>query len=564
MACQSCERDDPVEQNARSDGRPDAWSIIRVLEQRPLKPHQKMIRMEATAMTRARCLSCVVSLVLLAGLVLGPPAASAEPPAGQMTWAVHFSLAPTFFDPAETPGLITPFLVLYALHDALVKPMPGKPQAGSLAESWTVSPDGLVYEFVLRPGVKFHNGDTVSAQDVKFSFDRYKGAAATLMKARVAGVEVVDAQRVRFRLKQPWADFMTFFGTPATGAAWIVPKKYVEKVGEDAFKKAPVGAGPYKFVSFNPGIELVLEAHEQYWRKAPSVKRLVFRSVPDEATRLAMLKRGEADVAYSIRGALAEEIRKTPGLTLKATGGAFTEWITIIDQWDPKSPWADRRVRQAANLAIDRQAINDAEYLGMAKVTGSIIPSGFDFAWHPPVYPYDPKRAKQLLSEAGYPNGFDAGQISADFVYASIAEVVANYLQAVGIRIKVQPLERATIIKANQEKKLKNLTRSGSAAFGNAATRIEAFVLSDGMYAYGGYPDIDGLFREQGSEPDRKKREATLHKIQQLMHDKAMQMPLFEPAFLNGYGPRVAESGLGLINYHGYSAPYEDVKLKAR
>jgi peptide/nickel transport system substrate-binding protein len=524
--------------------------------------------MEATVMTRARCLSCFVSAILFTALVIGPPAhvpaAWADAPAGQMSWAVHFSLAPTFFDPAETPGIITPFLVLYALHDALVKPMPGKPQAGSLAESWSVSPDGLVYEFVLRQGVKFHNGDLVTADDVKFSFDRYRGAAATLMKARVAAVEVVDASRVRFRLKQPWADFMTFFGTPATGAAWIVPRKYVEKVGEDAFKKAPVGAGPYKFVSFNPGIELVLEAHEQYWRKPPSVKRLVFRSVPDEATRLAMLKRGEADVAYSIRGALAEEIRKTPGLTLKATGGAFTEWITIIDQWDPKSPWADRRVRQAANLAIDRQAINNAEYLGMAKVTGSIIPSGFDSAWQAPLYPYDPKRAKQLLSEAGYPNGFDAGQISADFVYASIAEVVANYLQGVGIRIKVQPLERAAIIKANQEKKLKNLTRSGSAAFGNAATRIEAFVFSEGMYAYGGYPDIDGLFREQASEPDRKKREATLHKIQQLMHDKALHAPLFEPAFLNGYGPRVAESGLGLITYHGYSAPYEDVKLKPR
>ena len=529
-------------------------------------------------MTRARCPSRAVLLLLLVLPVLWTPSALAqtpggradspsgrsEAPVGQMTWAVHFSLAPTFFDPAETPGLITPFLVLYALHDALVKPMPGKPQAGSLAESWSVSADGLVYEFVLRQGVKFHNGDAVTADDVKFSFDRYRGAAATLLKARVAAVEVVDSHRVRFRLKQPWADFMTFFGTPATGAAWIVPRKYVEKIGEDAFKKAPVGAGPYKFVSFNPGIELVLEAHEQYWRKAPNVKRLVFRSVPDEATRLAMLKRGEADVAYSIRGALAEEIRRTPGLTLKATGGAFTEWITIIDQWDPKSPWADRRVRQAANLAIDRQAINDAEYLGMAKATGSIIPSGFDFAWQPPLYPYDPKRARQLLSEAGYPNGFDAGQISADFVYASIAEVVANYLQAVGIRIKVQPLERAAIIKANQEKKLKNLTRSGSAAFGNAATRIEAFVLSDGMYAYGGYPDIDGLFREQASEPDRKKREASLHKIQQLMHEKAMQLPLFEPAFLNGYGPRVAESGLGLINYHGYSAPYEDVKLKPR
>ena len=514
------------------------------------------------------CLSALFLALSLATSLL-PARADAQAgrpqaPAGHMTWAVHFSLAPTFFDPAETPGIITPFLVLYGLHDALVKPMPGKPQAGSLAESWSVSPDGLVYEFVLRHGVKFHNGDSVTTDDVKFSFERYKGAAATIMKVRMAAVEVVDPYHIRFRLKQPWSDFMTFFGTPATGAAWIVPKKYLEKVGDDGFKKAPVGAGPYRFVSFTPGVELVLEAYEQYWRKTPSVKRLIFKSVPDESTRLAMLKRGEADIAYSIRGALAEELRRTPGLTLKATGGAFTEWIYFMDQWDPKSPWADRRVRLAANYAIDRRSLNDAEYLGLSKITGSIIPSGFEFAWAAPLYPYEPQKAKQLLTEAGYPNGFDAGQISADMGYAPIAEVVANSLQAVGIRIKVRAMERAAVIKANQEKKLKNLHKEGSAAFGNAATRIEAFAVSDGMYAYGGYPDIDGLFRDQAVEPDRKKREAMLHKIQQLMHEKAMFAPLFESAFLNGVGPGVAESGLGLITYHGYSAPYEDLKLKAR
>jgi len=510
-------------------------------------------------MRRARGHIAVLVILVLSIIAAAPTAASE----GQLTWAIHFSLAPTFFDPAETPGLITPFLVLYALHDAVVKPMPGKPQAGSLAESWSASSDGLVYEFTLRPGVKFHNGDPVTADDVKFSFERYKGAAATTLKSRVAAVEIVDPHRIRFRLKSPWPEFMTFYGTPATGAAWIVPRKYVEKVGDDGFKKAPVGAGPYRFVSFTPGVELVLEAYEQYWRRAPSVRRLVFKSVPDETTRLAMLKRGEADIAYSIRGELAEEIRRTPGLALKPTGGAFTEWVVFIDQWDPKSPWADRRVRLAANHAIDRQAINQAEYLGLSKVTGSIIPVAFEFAWPAPLYPYDPQKAKRLLAEAGYPNGFDAGQISADLVYAPVAELVGNSLQAVGIRVKLRPMERAAIIKANQEKKLKNLHRQGSAAFGNAATRIEAFVVSEGMFAYGGYQDIDGLFREQAAEPDRKKREAILHRIQQLMHEKAMFAPLFEPAFLNGVGPRVAESGLGLITNHGYSAPYEDLKLKA-
>jgi peptide/nickel transport system substrate-binding protein len=511
-------------------------------------------------MRRARGHIAVLVILVLSIIAAAPTAASE----GQLTWAIHFSLAPTFFDPAETPGLITPFLVLYALHDAVVKPMPGKPQAGSLAESWSASSDGLVYEFTLRPGVKFHNGEPVTADDVKFSFERYKGAAATTLKSRVAAVEIVDAHRIRFRLKSPWPEFMTFYGTPATGAAWIVPRKYVEKVGDDGFKKAPVGAGPYRFVSFTPGVELVLEAYEQYWRRAPSVRRLVFKSVPDESTRLAMLKRGEADIAYSIRGELAEEIRRTPGLALKPTGGAFTEWVVFIDQWDPKSPWADRRVRLAANHAIDRQAINQAEYLGLSKVTGSIIPVAFEFAWPAPLYPYDLQKAKRLLAEAGYPNGFDAGQISADLVYAPIAELVGNSLQAVGIRVKLRPMERAAIIKANQEKKLKNLHRQGSAAFGNAATRIEAFVVSEGMFAYGGYPDIDGLFREQAAEPDRKKREAILYRIQQLVHEKAMFAPLFEPAFLNGVGQRVAESGLGLITNHGYSAPYEDLKLKGR
>ena len=202
-----------------------------------------------------------------------PPRDARTLPRVRVTWALHFTPAPTLLEPAETPGLITPFMFLYALHDALLKPMPGKSMAPSLAESWSMSPDGLVYEFVLRKGVKFHSGEPVTAEDVKFSFERYRGISAKALKDRVAAVDVLDPGRIRFRLKQPWPDFMTFYGTPATGAGWIVPKKYVEKVGEDGFKKAPIGAGPYRFVSFTPGVELVVEAFDGYWRKTPSVKR---------------------------------------------------------------------------------------------------------------------------------------------------------------------------------------------------------------------------------------------------------------------------------------------------
>jgi len=506
----------------------------------------------------------VAAAALAVAALASAPARGADAPAGQMTWALHFAIAPTFFDPAETAGLITPFMILYALHDALVKPMPEKAMAPSLAEAWSTSPDGLVHEFVLRRGVTFHNGEPVTADDVKFSFERYRGISAKVLKERVVAIETPDARRVRFRLKQPWPDFMAFYATPATGAAWIVPRKYVEKVGEDGFKKAPVGAGPYRFVSFTPGVELVLDAFDGYWRKTPSVRRLVFKSVPDAVTRLAMLKRGEVDIAYAVNGELGEEVRRTPGLTLRPTPFVATHWLVFADQWDPGSPWHDRRVRLAANHAVDRQAINQAVTLGYSRITGSIIPTSFEFYWQPPLYAHDPNKARQLLAEAGHPKGFDAGDLWCDASACVYAEPVLNELQAVGIKAKLRPLERAGFLKAYQEKKLKNIIFGLSGIFGNAATRLEPFVVSGGAFAYGGYPDIDGLFKEQAGELDPRKREAILHRIQQLIHEKAMVLPIWQLALLQGVGPRVAESGFGLIADYPWSAPYEDLKLKAR
>jgi len=508
----------------------------------------------------ARRSSPALVVVLVLTLLGSPVSAQVVTPAGQVTLAATITLAPTWFDPAETPGVITPFLTLYALHDALVKPMPGNPFAPCLAESWTVSKDGLVYEFVLRKGVRFHNGDALTAEDVKFSFERYKGGGATALKSRVAAVEIVDPLRIRFRLKQPWPDFMTFYGTPATSAAWVVPKKYMERVGDDGFKKAPVGAGPYKFVSFNPGIELVVEANEQYWRKTPPVKRVVLKSVPDESTRLVMLKRGETDVAYGLRGPDAEEVRRTPGLTLKPILPTVSQWLVFTEQWDPKSPWFDRRVRLAANLAIDRKGFSDAEYLGFGRPAPSIIPRDFEYYWAPPPYPHDLAKARRLLAEAGYPKGFDAVEVATDVVFVPEAETVINGLGTIGIRARLRPMERASFYKADQDKQFKRLVRVGSGAAGNAATRIEAFVISTGIRAYGGYPDIDALFRDQAAELDTKRREALLHKIQQLMHERAMFAPVVEQAALTGVGPRVAEAPT--ITGHPFLSPYEDLRLK--
>jgi peptide/nickel transport system substrate-binding protein len=511
--------------------------------------------------SRRRALVVIGLVLLLHGGWLLIPEATADL-RGQMVIAVDFSIAPTWFDPGETPAMGTPYIFLYALHDALVKPLPGNVMAPSLAEAWTESPDGKVYEFKLRKGVTFHNGEPFTAEDVKFSFERYKGASANLFREKVKDVEVVGPHRVRFHLTQAWPDFLAFYATPATGAAWVVSKKYVEQVGDDGFKKHPIGLGPYKFVAFQAGAELVVEANEQYWRKLPSVQRIVFKGVPERPTRLAMVKTGEADIGFLMTGPEAIETQRDPKLRLLSTFSAGLWFLVFPEQWDAKSPWSDRRVRLAAAHAIDNQAINEAERLGMSRLTGSIVPRQFDFALPLESYGYNPTEAKRLLAAAGYPNGLDAGDVTPIPPFTSMGESIANYLGAVGIRGRVRVMERAAFFSAWKDKKIRGVIVGGTAAQGNAATRLEGFAVSGGYYADGGHPDIDALFQQQAAERDRDKRAAILHQIQRLIHERVVFAPIMEPASLHAVGPRVAEAAIGITPLTYFPTPYEDMSLK--
>jgi peptide/nickel transport system substrate-binding protein len=274
-----------------------------------------------------------------------------------------------------------------------------------------------------------------------------------------------------------------------------------------------------------------------------------------------MLKRGDVDIAYNLRGPLAEDVQRTPGLALTRALLPITFWIDFTtEQWDLNSPWHDRRVRQAASLALDRPSINQAETLGFSKIVGSIIPAEYEFAWPAPPPAYDPAQARRLLAEAGYPHGFDAGDYTCDAVFTSLGDAVVNSLRAVGIRTRLRPLERAAFLGQWQERKLRGLVQGANSSFGNAVTRIERNMLASGPFA--SYPEIDDLFQQQMREADRAKREALVHAIQRIAHERTMFVPIFQLAQLNGVRTRVAQPAIGLVEHLPYSSPYEDVRLK--
>ena len=175
--------------------------------------------------------------------------------------------------------------------------------------------------------------------------------------------------------------------------------------------------------------------------------------------------------------------------------------------------------------------------------------------------PYDPPKAKQLLAEAGYPNGIDAGQFTAIPGFPTVADAVVNDLNAAGIRVSLRQMERAAFTADWQAKKLRGLFMTASGNSGNAATRVEAFIQSKGAYAYGGYPDIDELFQEQARERDAKKREALLFKIQQLTIDRVMYAPIMDLRALGGVGPRITKHTIGDV-WMSPVPSYEDIEIK--
>ena len=288
------------------------------------------------------------------------------------------------------------------------------------------------------------------------------------MRERSQGVEVVDDRTVRFHFKEPFLDFPIMLGTSnACGAGWVVPAHYYEKVGQSGFLQKPIGAGPYRLVSQEPGVKLELEAFADYYRPV-HIKQFTMVSVPEAATRVAMLERGEADIAYFIPGELIDRVKNNPKLRL-APVVSGNWWLEFPGFQNPSNPFHDKRVRQAISLAVDRDAINDAECGGMGVVDGNWINNDVEYGLEWPKWPRDLAKAKQLMAEAGFPNGFTVDWVTPTPNYYSRGERIVSQLQAIGIRSRLQVMERGVYLK-----KMQGACASGRACRSSSMPRASA------------------------------------------------------------------------------------------
>lgn len=482
-------------------------------------------------------------------------------PQGVLKEGIHWGLSADWLDPATSGYAISAHLPLYLFHDALLKAMPEGTFTPCLAESWTISPDSKIYEFKLRQGVKFHNGDTMTAEDVIFSVNRYRAAQAKFLKDRIEKLEAVTPHLVRFTFKEPFPDFLEYLCPGVTTMAWVVPKKYVEKVGDAVFKKHPIGCGPYKFVEFVAGTRLVGEAFEGYWKKVPHIKRIEFHIIPEPATRLAMVKRGEMDIATLMQGVFYEDAKKDRNLRILSPLSPTRWLIYFTNQWDSASPCSNPKVRKAMSLAIDRKTLADIHMPGCDPIGGLGLEGDPNLADFPPD-PYDPEKAKKLLAEAGYAKGFHAGTYYPyQGGYWPMGEQIANYWKAIGITVDTKLLDRPAWMANREGKRMTIAIFIDPATAPTVGGRLSYLF---GSSSYGNYPDIQEVWDQYRKAIDAKERKDLILRVQKMIHERAMFIPLVSTNSPAAFGPRVKGNPYKIQPLIWFTAPFEDMELESK
>jgi len=401
-----------------------------------------------------------------------------------------------------------------------------------LANKWEQADDLMSWTISLRPGVQWDQGyGEVTADDVKFSLERVMAEdsrttyAGTLRNA-IQEIQVVDPHTLKFVLKAPFVILPYQLSAAVGNEAQIVSKAYVEKVGDQAAAENPVGSGPYRLVKQEPGQSYQFEARPDYWGGKPKFQQVFMYKIPEESTRLAMLKAGQLDVAEVTIPQIAG--MEQAGFKVYEKSNANSAPVYFESQWDKTKPLSDVRVRKAFNLAVNKDEMNKTLFDGKAKVYGA----GTRYPYAPglkdiPPYPYDPEQAKALLKEAG----FDTNQTITFYTLNSdplplMAQAVAGYLADVGVKTTIVPIDQSVWVQKAKEHSLNDMfnTLASDKVFGTAG--LQGLFTSKGIYHMVEDPALDTLINDAATAPNTDKIAEQYGKIQQYMADNYTALEL--------------------------------------
>jgi peptide/nickel transport system substrate-binding protein len=470
---------------------------------------------------------------------------------GTLRIAQHFSLSPAWLDPQEQQPATIQQAFSYLIHDALIKPMPQGYFTYSLAESLEMPADYTYAKFRLRPGLTFHDGAPVTTADVKWNYEHYQGVHAATFRNKTERIEVLDDRTIVFHFKQPFLEFLELYNGVPSGSGWILPKAYYEEVGAEGFKQHPIGAGPFKFVSQQAGVQVVAEAWDGYWRRTPGVQQIVVTHVREFTSRLAALKTGEADLAYGLTGDILRQVLHDPKLRWDRN---FTNpWYLVFPGYrDPDSPFHDKRVRQAISLTINRQFLTQVESEGIGPVWCSWIgPDRLHALACPddlPMPAYDREKARQLLADAGYAQGLQLDSYAPFPPYFKMAERVVTDLGAVGIKIQVQSMEQPAFRAKIAEGRKgwpghRTIVHDVSIQPGSAAATIRLQATCDAPSSVICEPYIEARWAKYEASLDPAERSQLLKEIQKYVIQEYLIVPLYINPFVHAIGPRVLPEG---------------------
>jgi peptide/nickel transport system substrate-binding protein len=434
-----------------------------------------------------------------------------------------------------------------------------------LAKSWKVGPNWAYIDFTLQEGIKFHNGEDFTAEDVKFSLERYlrkdlQWVFRATLERKLDRIEIVDDYHVRLYCKEPFPEFFDL----NSRFLRMLPKDYIKKVGDKKFAHQPVGTGPCKLTDYEHAQRIELEAVDNHWRKTPDFKTYLQVVATDSATRFAMLKTGEIDMA-ALAGIMIKQVRDDPDLRIILPRLCYGSSLAMVDvAYDEPSIWKDERVRKATSLAIDREGILKNIGYSTGELWGDFLPSyclGYDPSVKPT--PYNPERARKLLAEAGYPDGFKFEFLGHKDQKAAM-EVMAGNWRDVGIKAKLTVVDIGDWSRRVTSLKERNIViYLPSPWWSGGVEPSVAFMDMQTNWAAVPIPDWfrEGYTRTTRAISDKEKAE-TGRELSRLIRESGIWTLLYAGGSPLGVGPRVESYEPVVGNYCPFRFEYLKLKRK--